>query len=270
MYDDIKTKYVNSKEKNSHECWRLDIPKFENSVNVNVEEIFMKQLEKLTQENQEQEKNLNDKETSQYNETLITDTQNIEEIKRQIDQTNILGIQKVVITKADTNISTTATRTESRQRYGVVDNKQREITGFIGELKVYNELKQMLINSEIKYFKWISDNAVKNGTIGKDDARDGAGYDFEISVDGITKTYIEVKTSSQGGIVFEISRNEIDTANEYKKDYHIYFVSIKDGVPQKIQDLGCIFNFDDEEDFFSNKNFTVEEKSFTVRAKIKA
>jgi hypothetical protein len=270
LYDDIKTKYVNSKEEKSHECWRLDIPNFENSVDVNVEKIFIKQLESLAQTKQEQVINLDNVITSQNDEnrTLIDDTQSIEEIKKRIEQTNVLGIQKVDITKTDTSTIAIKTGTENRQRSGIVDNKQRETIGFIGELKVYHELKQMLVNNEIKYLEWISGNAVKNGTIEKDDAKEGAGYDFRISVDGITKTFIEVKASSQNGIVFDISKNEIDFAKENKEIYHIYFVSIKDGVPIIIQDLGCIFDFDEEEDFFSNKNFTVEEKSFTVKAKI--
>jgi hypothetical protein len=273
IYEKLKEEYIKSKKEYFYEYWKLDIPIFENSINVNVEEIFKKQIESLVneiQKKQEQANNNQKKETvsQKENEDVASEAQSYENIKKEAEKRGVLNIQKADIEKPDSNTGLSKSST-GKQRQGIVDNKQKEIIGFIGELEVYKSLKQQQENKEISAFEWISGNSVKNGTTYKDDANDGAGYDFEVSFDGITKTYIEVKASSQSGIVFDITKNEIDFAKDHKENYNIYFVQIKDDIPQKIIDLGCIFNFKDGEDFFSSKSFKVEQKAFTIRATIK-
>ena len=273
IYENLKKDYIETKKDHFEVCWKLEIPGFNNSVYENVEEKFKKEMESLVkemQEKQEQAENIPGEETvpKKENEIATSEDQSYENIKKEAENWGLLDIQKVDIERPDSNTGS-GNSSAKKQRYGIVDNKQKEMTGFIGELKVYMSLKQKQANNEVKDFEWISGNSVKNGTTKEEHARDDAGYDFEVSFDGITKTYIEVKASSKNGIVFDITKNEIETAKKHKKDYHIYFVQVKDRVPQEIQDLGCIFDFKDGEDFFSSKSFIVEEKTFTIRATIK-
>jgi hypothetical protein len=270
IYENLKKEYIELQKEHFQECWKLDIPIFENSVKEDVEAKFKEEIELLVKEMQGQAENTQNEETVPHkeNENSASETKSYEEIKMEAEKRGVLNIQEVGIEKTNSNPST-GRNSAWKQRYGIVDSKQKETIGFIGELEVYKSLRQKQANKDIKAFEWISGNSVKNGTTNIDNAKDSVGYDFEVSFDGITKTYIEVKASSQSGIVFDITKNEINWARDHKENYHIYFVQIKDLVPQKIMDLGCIFNFEDEEDFFSNKSFFVEEKAFTIKAKIK-
>ena len=273
IYENLKRSYMESQQAYSHECWKLDIPVFENSVNINVYEVFNKQIEELIAKQQQQqnqtEHSSRTNATNGENDAAASEKENIENIKKEAEERGVLDIRAVDIEKAEPNKDWDRSSTGKRQRQGIFDSKEKKLIGFIGELEVFRSLKQMKLNDQIKAFEWISGNAVKNSTTHIENANDSAGYDFEVSFDGFSKTYIEVKSSSQNGIIFDITKNEINFAKKHRERYNVYFVSIKGKTPMNIQDLGCIFNFKENEDFFSNTSFMVEEKSFTVKAKLK-
>lgn len=248
----------------------LDAPYFDNSIVDKVDEILQGQVEKIISNVSLEKINLKD---TTINIQKHTEANNAEQkefilIKKEIESKDSLPIVDVLIGKADDKEPSNNGTYETNHKTGIFDAAKKLLNGYIGEKEVYKRLHYLLENGKILAYEWISSNALKDGAILESEADDGKGYDFKVAVDESETIYVEVKASSQSGINFDITKNEINVARKEnnKEHYHIYFVPIKNHIAQEIQDLGCIFNFGDDEDFFSNNNFTIEEKTFTIRA----
>jgi hypothetical protein len=142
--------------------------------------------------------------------------------------------------------------------------KAQQENGFIGECEVYKCLKTNYVDTGKGSVMWVSENAVLAGVSRSGD--DSRGYDIEY-FDGKTKHYVEVKASSSDGIEFTLTSNEFSFAHTHRKQYEVWFVSIKDKKVQGISKLGCIFDLSENEDLFDNQRFSIERKDFYIRAR---
>lgn len=154
--------------------------------------------------------------------------------------------------------------TESKHVFNSDLNLARDINGFKAESKVYNTLKTKL-GAQLS-IEWVSGNGEKAGVIEKGD--DSCGYDMKYVDSKGDVHYIEVKGTSGENLEFTISKKELEFAQSHKYNYEIWFVFIKDNVPQIPNELGNIFNLSEHEDFFNNSKFTVEQHEYKIKAKI--
>ncbi len=142
----------------------------------------------------------------------------------------------------------------------------KEHDGFIAESKVYNTLLKKIGSSGS--VEWISGNGVRAGQTKEKDGDDSCGYDIRYTDAEGKLHYVEVKGTSSGNLEFILTKNEFNFAQQHKEQYELWFVFIEDGKAGEPYELGTIFVFDDNEDFFHNHRFTVEQTDFKLRAKM--
>jgi len=139
--------------------------------------------------------------------------------KRETKQTKQLQRNPVIInvtlSRKIQNASQSLYQLKNTRRY----EKNSKKIGALGEDFVIYTLRSE--NKEVEVYERVVEHT------SKDDV--GAGYDI-LLIEGEKKTYIEVKSTSQGeNAPFFISQNEVDKAKEYKannEDYVIYRVFV--------------------------------------------
>lgn len=146
----------------------------------------------------------------------------------------------------------------------------KDYNGFIAEDIVYHTILKRIKGSGS--VGWDSGNAQKAGIKGKCD--DTLGYDIRYSDADEKEHYVEVKgTSSKFSsdiIEFNLTKNEYEFADKKKDAYELWFVFIdKDNKTHKVIEFGNIMKFENNESFFNNSKFSVEQSEFKIRAKIK-
>lgn len=140
----------------------------------------------------------------------------------------------------------------------------KETDGFIAESKVYNTLlKKIGVAGSVE---WVSGNGARAGQVKEGD--DTCGYDMRYTDEEGKLRYVEVKGTSSENLEFILTKNEFYFAQQNKDQFELWFVFIKDGKAGIPLELGTIFVFDENEDFFHNHRFTVEQTDFKLRAKI--
>jgi hypothetical protein len=82
--------------------------------------------------------------------------------------------------------------------------------------------------------------------------------------------YVEVKGNSSENLIFTLTKNEFEFGQRHKEQYELWFVFVSDGEACRPYELGTIFVFNEDEDFFHNHRFTVEQTEFKFKAKIKS
>lgn len=157
---------------------------------------------------------------------------------------------------------------DSGHRSGGTYNRKttiaKETDGFIAESKVYNTLLEKI--GSAGSVEWISGNGARAKQV--EEGNDTCGYDIRYTDDEGKLHYVEVKGTSADSVEFILTKNEFNFAQQHKEQYELWFVFINDGEASKPYELGTIFMFDDDEDFFHNHRFTVEQTDFKLRAKI--
>jgi hypothetical protein len=148
---------------------------------------------------------------------------------------------------------------------GAGDQNKKRI-GLVAEMLVFDKLKEQFSNTI-----WVSKFASKVHKTHcgyNPEGQDGLGYDIEyLDAEG-NKYYVEVKGKADSYDVFEISKNEIEKANQEKEFYKFIFVTqTMNNTQRRILDLGNILLLDQGEDFFSNRKFTALYKNFEIRFK---
>ncbi|MFN0277793.1 MAG: DUF3883 domain-containing protein [Pyrinomonadaceae bacterium] len=161
--------------------------------------------------------------------------------------------------------SSRATSTLNGRRYdGAASNSQNNLIGIVAELKVYLKL-----TANQKDVKWVSKNASKvpPSTPGYNpEGDDSLGYDIEYLDGDGNKVFVEVKGRSDGTEAFEITKKELEEANQKGEYYKVIFVThVLENSKRRIRDLGNIFLLEKGMDFFSNNRFLVVYKSFEIR-----
>lgn len=253
---------------------------FDNSVKLNIEDIFKNNFDVSIQELKEESSNYQDL----LNELKASDLKNdddnekvkeIEKNKMQKENNDfeilnheivnienadvIYGVLETVEKRERTNIHSHETRT-----YNIENNYAKERVGFIAESIVYN----ILVKMGKMDVEWKSGNAEKAKVIPKGD--DALGYDIRYN-DEIGNHFIEVKGSKSNNIEFNLTKNEFDFGMENKDKFEIWFVSVNEEIKlSKVYNLGQIFIFKDGENFFKNSRFSVESSEFKIRTKVKS
>jgi len=142
--------------------------------------------------------------------------------------------------------------------------ENKALIGIIAEMLVFDKL-----HSRYKEVRWVSKNASKipEAILGYNpEGDDSLHYDIEYLDDEGNKFYIEVKGRNDDFEAFEISRKEIEKANELRELYKVIFVSnTMDIKRRRIRDLGNLFQLPENEDFLFNSKFTVLAKNFEIR-----
>jgi Protein NO VEIN, C-terminal len=143
------------------------------------------------------------------------------------------------------------------------DNKKHNI-GLVAEMIVFKELKD-----SYKDVLWVSKNAskiYKSHEGYNPEGDDSLGYDIEYLDEEGNKFFVEVKGKSDSADSFEVSRKEIEKAQNAKEFYKVIFVTnTMDKSKRRIRDLGNIFLLDKGEDFLRNRKFKAIYKSFEIR-----
>ena len=148
--------------------------------------------------------------------------------------------------------------------HSALSDQVKQNDGLIGEAKVYYGLKKKYSDS----VEWVSRNAQIAGVVAK--GYDTYGYDIKYTDEEGNIHYVEVKASRTGDIAFSLTKNEIDHALLNARNYEIIFVFLDDkgkpiGNPKL---LGNIFSFEEGENLLNNKRFSIENKDFSIYAKI--
>jgi hypothetical protein len=147
---------------------------------------------------------------------------------------------------------------------GGAGQENKALIGIIAEMLVFDKL-----HSRYKEVRWVSKNASKipEAILGYNpEGDDSLHYDIEYLDDEGNKFYIEVKGRNDDFEAFEISRKEIEKANELRELYKVIFVSnTMDIKRRRIRDLGNLFQLPENEDFLFNSKFTVLAKNFEIR-----
>ena len=151
------------------------------------------------------------------------------------------------------------------KRFDGAANEQLKMRlGLVAEMVVYEKLKTIYNN-----VTWISKYAskiYKKHQGYNPEGQDGLGYDIEYVDSEGNKIFVEVKGRLDSYDAFEISKNEIDRANQAKQNYKIFFVThTLNNSERRIRDLGNIFILEEGQDFFSNRKFKAIYRNFEIR-----
>ncbi len=146
--------------------------------------------------------------------------------------------------------------------YDTTANVTKEENGFKAESKVYHTLRAR-IGSKGSVV-WVSGNGYRaNENKGGDDS---LGYDIWYSDEKGKKHYVEVKSSTSENVEFILTKNELEFAEQHSEEYEIWYVRIVDKQPSVPYELGNLLLLDEEETFFNNSKFAVENSEFRIRA----
>ena len=258
---------------------------FDNSVKVNVSDVFetifkisiseldnvsdnlgdllpllkVREPKDVEKSGDETDKNKHDK----HEEEPIDFVELNNEIAENTDDTILEAVTEKPTPRKKTNKA--EKRTGISKAYDSSINKKKELNGFIAESKVFNALLKIV--SSNGSIEWVSSNGAKAKKCLE--GSDSLGYDIKYVVDGVIH-YAEVKGTSGKVVEFTLSKNEYEFGDSHKDSYELWFVFIEeDGEAGDPIQLGNIFKFDDNESFFNNSKFSVEQSEFKIRAKIK-
>ena len=92
------------------------------------------------------------------------------------------------------------------------------------------------------------------------------GYDIWYSDEHGKKHYVEVKGSTSENVEFVLTKNELEFAEQHAEEYEIWYVRIVDKQPTIPYELGNLLLLGEEETFFNNSKFAVENSEFRIRA----
>ena len=188
---------------------------------------------------------------------------NYDEINAQIASNTNAESKKVGLSA----LSTARKNVESKTKGGTYDSittKTKEENGFIAESKVYHTLRAR-IGSKGSVV-WVSGNGYRaNENKGGDDS---LGYDIWYSDENGKKHYVEVKGSTSENVEFVLTKNELESAELYAEEYEIWYVRIVDKQPTVPYELGNLLLLGEEETFFNNSKFAVENSEFRIRATV--
>ena len=146
--------------------------------------------------------------------------------------------------------------------YDTTSNITKEENGFKAESKVFHTLRAR-IGSKGSVV-WVSGNGYRaNENTGGDDS---LGYDIWYSDENGKKHYVEVKGSTSENIEFVLTKNELEFAEQHSEEYEIWYVRIVNKQPTIPYELGNLLLLDEEETFFNNSKFAVENSEFRIRA----
>lgn len=179
----------------------------------------------------------------------------------QIDTTFTDGSATVKPNSNEHNGAGTQRNTPSQRTHNQLDTDRKMEIAQIGEIAVYKYLKERYDN-----VSWVSGIAEKAGYVSS--GNDNVGYDITYYIND-TQKYVEVKASRSRDIEFHISKAELKFALENPNDYELYFVYVKSNSDAEIIYLGNLFSLAEGETFMSNSKFAIECDNYTIKTIIK-
>lgn len=187
---------------------------------------------------------------------------NYDEINAQIASNTNAKSKKVGLSALSTTTSKTVGSKKKGGTYDSTTTKAKEENGFIAESKVYHTLRTR-IGSKGSVV-WVSGNGYRaHENQGGDDS---LGYDIWYSDECGKKHYVEVKGSTSENVEFVLTKNELEFAEQHAEEYEIWYVRIVDKQPTIPYELGNLLLLGEEETFFNNSKFAVENSEFRIRA----
>lgn len=271
----IKTKLDFEEVKQNYDEATLVAP---NSVDVQLEKIFennfsvsISDLNGIGGSLDELLKRLNDESQEDLTSTptVIAPTAstievNYKELNDQIASNTNAESKRVELSALST---TTSKSVGSKKKYGTYDStttKAKEENGFIAESKVYHTLCTR-IGSKGSVV-WVSGNGHRaSENQGGDDS---LGYDIWYSDENGKKHYVEVKGLTSENVEFVLTKNELEFAEQHAEEYEIWYVRIVDKQPTIPYELGNLLLLSEEETFFNNSKFAVENSEFRIRSTV--
>ena len=187
---------------------------------------------------------------------------NYDEINAQIASNTNAESKKVGLSALSTTTSKTVGSKKKAGTYDSTTTKAKEENGFIAESKVYHTLRTR-IGSKGSVV-WVSGNGYRAHEIQVGD--DSLGYDIWYSDESGKKHYVEVKGSTSENVEFVLTKNELEFAELHAEEYEIWYVRIVDKQPTIPYELGNLLLLGEEETFFNNSKFAVENSEFRIRA----
>ena len=170
-----------------------------------------------------------------------------------------------ISTKAK-NIGTTSKgetkpRKPHKRTHDDAEELRKDEIAAAGEAAVYKELCGIYKN-----VSWVSGIAAMSGFA--DEGDDTCGYDIKYIDDEGVLQYVEVKSSSDDEISFDISNNELRFACEHSANYEIIFAVV--GKDNRLKNapyrLGHLFEFASGEDLLHNNVFSIESEKYHIYA----
>ena len=187
-----------------------------------------------------------------------------DEINAQIASNTNAESKKVGLSALSTTTSKTVGSKKKGGTYDSTTTKAKEENGFIAESKVYHTLRTR-IGSKGSVV-WVSGNGYRaHENQGGDDS---LGYDIWYSDERGKKHYVEVKGSTSENVEFVLTKNELEFAEQHAEEYEIWYVRIVDKQPTIPYELGNLLLLGEEETFFNNSKFAVENSEFRIRSTV--
>ena len=184
------------------------------------------------------------------------------DINAQIASQTSAESKKVQLSAMETTTGKTGISKKRSGTYDFANTNTKEENGFLAESKVYNTLCTRI--GEKGSVSWVSGNGYRAGANLSGD--DSLGYDIWYSDENCKKHYVEVKGSTSENIEFILTKNELDFAQQHAEEYEIWYVRIVDKQPTVPYELGNLLMLEEEETFFNNSKFAVENSEFRIRA----
>lgn len=187
---------------------------------------------------------------------------NYDEINAQIASTTNAESKKVGLSALSTTISKNVGSKKKGRTYDSTTTKAKEENGFIAECKVYHTLRTRI--GAKGSVVWVSSNGYRARENQCGD--DSLGYDIWYSDENGKKHYVEVKGSISENVEFVLTQNELEFAEQHAEEYEIWYVRIVNKQPTIPYELGNLLLFSEEETFFNNSKFAVENSEFRIRS----
>jgi len=204
--------------------------------------------------------------TSSQNNKTETVEINFDDLKNNVDQTNIsptintANIEKTKYTEHNQN----TTSSQTSNNFGLSNEALKQENGFIAEYYAYKKLKAYYGEENVN---WVSKNS--SHAFPDKSYNDNLHYDISYVEKG-KEQYVEVKKVSVDNLSFDISKAEVEFGESYTDTYHIYCVAVENKKP--IDDKSVLvkkfFSYAKSEGFTHNKKFTVVTNSFRIKTKI--
>lgn len=175
----------------------------------------------------------------------------------------ILDIQNVITTANSLATAKTSRAGATHTKIGQTKQRNNETWGQYGERLVYDTLTDKYGDK----VKWVSENARKDNVNPNGTA--GLGYDVTYTNFNDVEIFVEVKSTKDKKISFQISENELLFAEKNAEHYEIFIVTEIETEPKLFQLIG-LFKYTEFENRENNSRFKLStENNYTINCDIK-
>lgn len=226
--------------------------------------IYFSEYESIIKEYNTLVENTDDKKEINFNnKTIKIPKDDFEEIYKIITSQNpITKIEKINSLKPEVTIDDGYKNKHKGSSRNRISASDKETLGFIGEIIVFESLKERFGLDNVI---WASGYAKKANINPNGD--DNKYYDLKYKNKYGKWNFVEVKTTVSDKLEFKISNLEVNFGIENKSNYEIMIVTnaLDEKKNRKIKRLSNPFKFEKNESFTNNSKFLVKNESFTIK-----